>query len=72
MSFLLIVCFYFIADRESGRSKGFAFVRMEDGEDARKALAGIHGRMIEDREVRVEVNNIIKYQNVFIFINIIF
>jgi len=37
-------------DRETGRSKGFAFITMEDSRDAKDALAA-NGKLIDDREV---------------------
>lgn len=39
-----------IRDRETGRSKGFAFVEVENGNDAIEAL---NGKSIKGREIRV-------------------
>jgi len=39
-----------IRDRETGRSKGFAFVEIENGTDAIEAL---NGKSIKGREIRV-------------------
>lgn len=42
-----------ITDRESGRSRGFAFVTMENDADADKASADLNGREIGGREIVV-------------------
>jgi RNA recognition motif-containing protein len=41
-----------IVDRETGRSRGFAFVTMATAEQARDAIARIDGQMIDGRNVR--------------------
>jgi RNA recognition motif-containing protein len=41
-----------ISDRETGRSRGFAFVTMATAEQAREAIASIDGRLIDGRNVR--------------------
>ncbi len=41
-----------ITDRETGRSRGFAFVDMSD-EDAKKAMAELDGNDIDGRPLRV-------------------
>ena len=40
-------------DRETKRSKGFAFVEMERDEDAQKAIDTIHGKVINGRPIKV-------------------
>ena len=42
-----------IMDRASGKSKGFGFVEMDDGEDAEKAIQSLNGREVSGRELRV-------------------
>lgn len=42
-----------IIDRESGQSRGFAFVEMASDEDAHKALAAMQGRAVEGRALNV-------------------
>jgi cold-inducible RNA-binding protein len=42
-----------IKDRDTGRSKGFAFVEMENQEDAQKAISQLNGTKIEDRNITV-------------------
>lgn len=37
----------------NGRSLGFAFIQMDQEEDARRAAAGLHNQLIADRPVRV-------------------
>jgi RNA recognition motif-containing protein len=42
-----------IIDRETGRSRGFAFVVMSTGEEAQKATEHMHGAMLDGRALRV-------------------
>ena len=42
-----------IADRESGRSKGFAFVEMSTDEEAQAAIRGLNGQDHEGRPLTV-------------------
>ena len=42
-----------MTDRETGRSKGFAFVEMASGEDARSAISGMHGQSFGGRALVV-------------------
>ncbi len=42
-----------ILDRETGRSRGFAFVQMATPEDARKAMDAMNGTDLEGRALRV-------------------
>lgn len=42
-----------IMDRDSGRSKGFAFVEMASDEDAKKAIAQLDGKELDGRPVAV-------------------
>lgn len=42
-----------ITDRETGRSKGFGFVEMADGEQAQAAIDKLNGSEIEGRSVTV-------------------
>ncbi len=42
-----------ITDRDTGRSKGFAFVEMENASDAEGAIAGIDGNSVDGRNLRV-------------------
>lgn len=44
-----------IKDRDTGSSKGFAFVTMSNQEDAEKAIQQINGRSLGNRELRVSV-----------------
>jgi RNA recognition motif-containing protein len=41
-----------VTDRESGRSRGFAFVEMDEGE-ANAAIAALNGMEFEGRDLRV-------------------
>jgi RNA recognition motif-containing protein len=44
-----------IKDRESGRSKGFAFVEMSNQAEAQKAISMFNGHNMGDRELRVNL-----------------
>ena len=41
-----------IKDRETGRSRGFGFIEMDDA-DADKAISELNGKELEGRELRV-------------------
>jgi cold-inducible RNA-binding protein len=43
-----------ITDRYTGRSKGFAFVEMATAESAQSAISGLNGKMVDNREIKVE------------------
>ncbi len=42
-----------ISDRDSGRSKGFGFVEMEDAAAAEKAIGELDGIAVKDRNIKV-------------------
>jgi RNA recognition motif-containing protein len=42
-----------IEDRETGRSRGFAFVEMANQEDGEKAIAELNGKEIDGRTLKV-------------------
>ena len=44
-----------IKDRDSGRSKGFAFVEMGNQVEAQKAISMFNGHNLGDRELRVSI-----------------
>ena len=44
-----------IKDRDSGRSKGFAFIEMSNQAEAQKAIEMFNGRSLGDRELRVSL-----------------
>lgn len=44
-----------IKDRETGRSKGFAFVEMETEEEAQKAISLLNGAQFKERALTVNV-----------------
>jgi RNA recognition motif-containing protein len=43
-----------ITDRMTGRSKGFGFVEMVTEEAAQEAISALNGKMVDDREIRVD------------------
>jgi RNA recognition motif-containing protein len=50
-----IVSVTLIKDRDTGRSKGFAFVEMENQSDVEKAIQMFDGYSMDDREIRVSI-----------------
>jgi cold-inducible RNA-binding protein len=42
-----------VMDRETGRARGFAFVEMPNDEEADKAIAGLNGKEIAGRALKV-------------------
>lgn len=42
-----------IKDRDSGRSKGFGFVEMDDGEAAKKAIEALNDQEVKGRKLRI-------------------
>ena len=42
-----------ITDRDTGRSKGFAFVEMSSGGEAQKAIQQLNGISLDGREIKV-------------------
>jgi RNA recognition motif-containing protein len=44
-----------IKDRETGRSKGFAFVEMESSDEAQKAIDQLHGTQFQTRTLTVNI-----------------
>ena len=42
-----------ITDRETGRSRGFAFVEMENDEEAKAAISAVDNKEIDGRQVKV-------------------
>ena len=44
-----------IKDRNTGLSKGFGFIEMEDDTESLNAISSLNGKMIEGRRVRVNV-----------------
>ena len=42
-----------ISDRDSGRSKGFGFVTMNDADEANKAIEAMNGTEMGGRELKV-------------------
>ena len=44
-----------IADRDTGRSRGFGFVEMASDEDAQKAIAELNGKNVDGRQLNINV-----------------
>jgi RNA recognition motif-containing protein len=43
-----------VADRDTGRSRGFGFVEMSSAEEARKAIETLDGHEVEGRNINVK------------------
>jgi len=46
---------HLVTDRETGRSRGFAFVTMATAEEAQKAIAEMNGQQLDGRPLRVNL-----------------
>lgn len=46
-----------ITDRETGRSRGFGFVEMENSEAAQSAIDNLNGKDLDGRALKVNVAN---------------
>ncbi|MCD6034666.1 MAG: RNA-binding protein [Rickettsiales bacterium] len=44
-----------VMDRETGQSKGFGFVEMNDVAEAEAAIAKLHGTLLANHKLRVKV-----------------
>jgi len=44
-----------IKDRDTGRMKGFAFVTMDNQEQAENAIRMFNGKMLDNREIKVNI-----------------
>ncbi len=44
-----------VTERETGRSKGFAFVEMATDEEAQKAVAELNGKTLQNRALRIDL-----------------
>ena len=43
-----------ISDRNTGRSRGFAFVEMSTEQAAEEAISGLNGKQVDEREIKVD------------------
>ena len=48
-----VVSAQIITDRESGRSRGFGFVEMENDEEAKAAIDAVNGNEVGGRQLKV-------------------
>ncbi len=46
-----------IRDRYTGRSRGFGFVELREGQDLDEVISKLHGRNLEGRDLRVDRAN---------------
>jgi RNA recognition motif-containing protein len=42
-----------ITDRDTGRPRGFAFVKMANDEEAEAAINGLNGKEVDERQLKV-------------------
>lgn len=45
-----------ILDKNTGKSKGFGFVVMDDETEANKAILELHGKTISNQKIRVKIS----------------
>jgi RNA recognition motif-containing protein len=50
-----VVAVEMIKDRDTGRMKGFAFVTMTTQEEAENAIKLLNGKMLDNREIKVNI-----------------
>jgi RNA recognition motif-containing protein len=50
-----VVAVDMIKDRDTGRMKGFAFVTMSNQEEAENAIKMFNGKMLDNRELKVNI-----------------
>jgi RNA recognition motif-containing protein len=44
-----------VMDRQTGRSKGFAFVEMATDDGAQKAITSLNGKTLDSRQLRIDI-----------------
>jgi RNA recognition motif-containing protein len=50
-----VVSVEMIKDRDTGRMKGFAFITMSTQEEAENAIKLLNGKMLDNREIKVNI-----------------
>jgi RNA recognition motif-containing protein len=50
-----VVSVEMIKDRDTGRMKGFAFITMSTQEEAENAIKMLNGKMLDNREIKVNI-----------------
>ena len=50
-----VVSIDMIKDRNTGQMKGFAFVTMTTQEEAENAIKSLNGKVLDDREIKVNI-----------------
>ena len=50
-----VVAVEMIKDRDTGRMKGFAFITMNNQEEAENAIKMLNGKMLDNREIKVNI-----------------
>jgi RNA recognition motif-containing protein len=50
-----VVAVDMIKDRDTGRTKGFAFVTMTTQEEAENAIKILNGKILDNREIKVNI-----------------
>ncbi|MFT4718429.1 MAG: RNA recognition motif-containing protein [Rickettsiales bacterium] len=46
-----------VVDKQSGKSKGFGFVKMLNHDEANDAIKSLHGKKIDGNKIRVKISN---------------
>jgi RNA recognition motif-containing protein len=52
-----------VTDKETGKSKGFGFVEMDDEIAANRAITALHGSMVSGSKVRVKISDNVSGNN---------
>lgn len=46
-----------VMDKQTGKSKGFGFIKMLNEDDAKAAIADLHGKRFDGNIIRVKASN---------------
>lgn len=46
-----------VLDKETGKSKGFGFVEMENATEAEAAISALHGSQVGNQKIRVKLGD---------------
>jgi RNA recognition motif-containing protein len=46
-----------VVDKQSGKSKGFGFVKMLNHDEASDAIKSLHGKKIDGNKIKVKISN---------------
>lgn len=52
-----VVSCQLVIDKETGGSKGFGFVEMQETSEGEAAIAGLHGTRVDKHKIRVKLSS---------------